>query len=208
MPCLVSAIPPGAGICGQTSLFESYGLISLDHRLERWIVHHRVGWLNPVLESITYAGTQGLIWVAVAAVLALSWRRPSVLLTVVIGALVADLTSYGLRAAIPRDRPPLRYPDPEPLVRVPGTNSLPSGHATTSFCCAAILAWLWPRFAVPLFVLAALIAFSRVYVGVHYPLDVLAGALLGLALAVVIRATAPRWRAAGLRRSGRRRLRG
>ena len=171
-------------------------------------MHNRAGWLNPIFEGITYAGTQGLIWVVFAAILALSWRRPSVLVLVVLSAVVADLTSYGLRAAIPRDRPPLRYPDPEPLVRVPGTNSLPSGHAATSFACAVVLAWLWPRFAVPLFALAALIAFSRVYVGVHYPLDVLGGALLGLAVAVGIRATAPRWRAVGLRRSGRRRLRG
>jgi undecaprenyl-diphosphatase len=139
----------------------------------------------------------------VAAVLAFAWRRPSVLFAVVAAAAVGDLTSYGLRAEIPRDRPPLRYPDPEPLVRVPGTNSFPSGHATTSFACAAVLAWLWPRLAAPLLALAALIAFSRVYVGVHYPLDVLGGALLGLAVAVVIRVTAPRWRAAGLRLSGR-----
>ena len=171
-------------------------------------MHHRVGWLNPIFEGITYAGTQGLVWIALAAVLAVAWRRPSVLLMVVVASVVADLTSFGLRAAIPRDRPPLRYPDPEPLVRVPGTNSFPSGHAATSFACAAVLVWLWPRFAAPLFAFAALIAFSRVYVGVHYPLDVLGGALLGLAVGAVVRVTAPRWRAAGLHLSARRRLRG
>jgi undecaprenyl-diphosphatase len=126
-----------------------------------------------------------------AAVLALVWRRPSILLTVVVAAVVADLASYGLRAAIPRDRPPLRYPDPEPLVRVPGTNSFPSGHATTSLACAAVLAWLWPRFAAPMFALAALIAFSRVYNGVHYPLDVVAGAAVGALIALVLARALP-----------------
>ena len=77
-----------------------------------------------------------------------------------------------LRHAIGRERPPLRFPEPHPLVHVPGNPSFPSGHAATSFACAATLAWLTPLSPVALYVLAALIAFSRVYVGVHYPLDV------------------------------------
>ncbi len=67
------------------------------------------------------------------------------------------------------------------------SDSFPSGHAATSFACAALLAWLTPLPKVALFGLAALIAFSRVYVGVHYPLDVLGGAALGLAIATALR---------------------
>ena len=87
-------------------------------------------------------------------------------------------------------------PDPEPLVDLPATYSFPSGHATVSFACATVLALAVPRLRVPLFVLAALISFSRVYVGVHYPLDVLAGAVLGVAIAIALRTLA-----AALRRS-------
>ena len=76
------------------------------------------------------------------------------------------------------------------------THSFPSGHATVAFACATVLALAVPRLRVPFFVLAALIAFSRVYVGVHYPFDVLAGAVLGVGLA-----TALRMLAAALRRS-------
>jgi undecaprenyl-diphosphatase len=76
------------------------------------------------------------------------------------------------------------------------THSFPSGHATVAFACATVLALAVPRLRVPLFVLAALIAFSRVYVGVHYPFDVLAGAVLGVGLA-----TALRMLAGALRRS-------
>jgi undecaprenyl-diphosphatase len=123
----------------------------------------------------------------VAAVAALHWRRPSIFLFVVAGNLLAGWASYGLRQAIGRERPPHRFPDPHPLLPVPVSDSFPSGHAATSFACAALLAWLTPLPKAALFVLAALIAFSRVYVGVHYPLDVLGGALLGLAVATALR---------------------
>jgi undecaprenyl-diphosphatase len=106
---------------------------------------------------------------------------------VLLANVVADLLSYILRYAIGRERPPLQFPDPTPLVRLPGNPSFPSGHAATSFACAAMLAYLTPLPRIPLFVLAALIAFSRVYVGVHYPLDVIGGALLGLAVATALR---------------------
>ena len=95
--------------------------------------------------------------------------------------------SYVLRYAIGRERPPLSFPDPAPLVRLPGNPSFPSGHSATSFACAYLLGWLTPLPKVPLYVLAALIASSRVYVGVHYPLDVIGGALVGLAVAIALR---------------------
>jgi undecaprenyl-diphosphatase len=159
----------------------------LDTRLERWIVHHRADWLDQIFVAFSQIGEQGGIFLVIAAISALYWRRPAIFLYVLLGNLVADLLSYVLRFAIGRDRPTLRFPEPEPLVHVPDNPSFPSGHAATSFACAALLGWLTPLPKVPLYLLAGLIAFSRVYVGVHYPLDAIGGVILGLAVATALR---------------------
>ena len=122
----------------------------------------------------------------VGAVLALIWRRPWLLVLVLASDFVADGLSLALRQAIGRDRPPLVYPEPKALVAVPHTGAFPSGHASSAFACAAVLAWASPRLRVPALVLAAAIAWSRVYVGVHWPLDVLGGAVLGVLVSTVL----------------------
>ena len=137
--------------------------------------------------ALSRIGSDGAIWLLIAIIAAFYWRRPAIFLYVAVADVVADLTASLLRHAIGRERPPLRFPEPHPLVHVPGSPSFPSGHAATSFACAATLAWLTPLSPIALYTLAALIAFSRVYVGVHYPLDVLGGAALGLGVATALR---------------------
>jgi undecaprenyl-diphosphatase len=147
-----------------------------------------VGWLDPIFVWLSRIGEYGAVWLAIGLVLALLWRRPRFFLLVLAADGLGDGISGLLRAAIPRDRPPLRYPEPRPLVAVPGSHSFPSGHTTTSFACATVIALAAPRLAVPAFLLALAIGFSRIYVGVHYPLDVLGGAVLGVAIALLLRA--------------------
>ena len=161
--------------------------LPIDTSLQRWVVEHRVGLLDPVVEGLTYVGSFGLIWLAIAVVVSgFSWRRPWLVARVAVTILLAEMVSGLLKAWTDRDRPPLANPDPEPLVRLPATGSFPSGHATVAFACATVIALAVPRLAPPLFALATLIAWSRVYVGVHYPLDALAGAALGVALAFAV----------------------
>lgn len=157
--------------------------------------------LDPLFVALSYAGAFGLVWLGIAlGISCFSRSRPWLWVSVGAAILVAEGVSLALKSWIGRDRPPLSNPDPEPLIDLPATHSFPSGHATVSFACATVLALAVPRLRVPLYSLAALIAFSRVYVGVHYPLDVLAGALLGVLLGVGV-ARALRRLAAGRRRS-------
>jgi membrane-associated phospholipid phosphatase len=151
------------------------------------VVHHRAGWLDPVFEGLSYAGRLGLLWIGLGLVLCALYRRWGVLGLTIIAVALADWSAIGMKALFDRDRPPLRYPEPDALVRVPLDGSFPSGHAATSFAGATILAFAFPCLAPLLYVLAAAVAFSRVYVGVHYPLDILGGAVLGILVAFAVR---------------------
>jgi len=123
-----------------------------------------------------------------AAVLSAVYRRWGVLLLTVIGVALSDWISMAIKALVDRPRPPLRYPTPKTLAPLPHDSSFPSGHAATSFAAATILSFAFPAFAPALFILAAAVAFSRVYVGVHYPLDVIGGAAIGVLVALGLRA--------------------
>ena len=104
------------------------------------------------------------------------------------------LASLGVTAAVvnvavkplARRRRPDRLTDDVPLARqvqMPSSRSFPSGHSAAAFAFATGVGRVSPAAAVPLRALAALVAYSRVHTGVHYPGDVLAGALIGTALA-------------------------
>jgi undecaprenyl-diphosphatase len=108
---------------------------------------------------------------------------------------LASGLNYVLKALVDRSRPPEAIGF-DALVGVPGSPSFPSGHAMTAFAVAGTVALLAPRLRWPVLGLAAVIAFSRVYLGVHFWIDVLAGTALGLAVGLCV--------AWPLRGSGRR----
>ena len=147
------------------------------------MVDHRGEPFDTVLVGLSHVGSYGLIWLTLAILAVLLMRRPLVFPLVVIAYFTSAAIVDVLKLATDRPRPV-----DHPLVPEPTTSSFPSGHAATSFACAATLAWFGPREAAPfLFAVAAAIAYSRVYVGVHYPLDVLAGAAIGLLVATALR---------------------
>jgi undecaprenyl-diphosphatase len=165
-------------------------VISLDRRVEHWIVAHRTGWLDWLSILLSRIGTLGLVWLALAVVLALVWRRPRLVVPVVVADAAAELLADIGKLVIHRHRPFEHQLGPATT-----THSVPSGHTATSFACATVLAALAPRLRVPFVVLATLIALSRLYNGDHFPLDVIAGAILGILVGVtVLHATSRRLR--------------
>jgi membrane-associated phospholipid phosphatase len=98
----------------------------------------------------------------------------------------AEGLSTLLKGVFDRPRPSVVDPAVHPLVAAPHNGSLPSTHAASAFAAALAVGLVHPRLRWPLLVLASLIALSRVWLGVHYPTDVFAGAALGAAIAVVL----------------------
>ncbi|HEX8204614.1 MAG TPA: phosphatase PAP2 family protein [Solirubrobacteraceae bacterium] len=110
---------------------------------------------------------------------------------VLVSLVLADLASSGLKEAVDRPRPPRADPSFEAAVPLAPSPSFPSGHATTTFACAVAIAVLVPKLRWPALTVAATVGVARVYLGVHYTLDVLAGAalgsLIGLAVALLVK---------------------
>ncbi len=100
--------------------------------------------------------------------------------------LVSSLASTLAKLAFERPRPPHGDAGIDPVGALPSSWSFPSGHATTAFAAAAALGMLCPRLRLPALAVAAAVAVSRVYLGVHYAFDVLAGAVLGAAIGVLL----------------------
>ena len=161
--------------------------MSWDRHVEHWIVGLRVGWLNWFFVGLSWIGSYGLVWIAIALLLALLWRRPSLFFTVVAADAAADVLAELGKVIVHRHRPYEHQLGPPT-----SSYSFPSGHAATSFACATVLSALAPRWRVPFFVLATMIALSRLYNGVHYPTDVVAGALLGVFVALLVMEAASR----------------
>lgn len=145
--------------------------------------HVRMDVMNPFWKGITALANAGLFWIILGIILLIPKKTRKVgwmaLLSLALGALITNVT---LKNLVARIRPYDLVNTIVPLIARPTDYSFPSGHTCASFASAAIYYRMLPRkYGVPAMVLAGLIAFSRMYVGVHYPTDVLGGILIGLA---------------------------
>ena len=153
--------------------------------------HLRTDMLTPFMKIVTFLGNGGWFWILCAVVLlAIPKTRKTgyaAVLSLIFGVIVTNLL---LKNIVARPRPFAAIEALFPLIAKPTDFSFPSGHTTASFAVALVMLRMLPKkIGIPAVVLAALVAFSRLYLGVHYPTDVLVGfvvALVGSLLAVWI----------------------
>ncbi|OPX91877.1 MAG: Undecaprenyl-diphosphatase BcrC [Pelotomaculum sp. PtaB.Bin104] len=144
--------------------------------------------LNKFMPFLSNAGGGGLIWIIISLIL-FATGRPAVRKTaflMLVAVLASYLTGECFKHLFQRLRPFETLPGVELLVKPIHSFSFPSEHAANAFAAGLVLMRKLPRLAWFFFLLAVAMAFSRVYVGVHYPSDVLAGSLLGLACGALV----------------------
>lgn len=140
--------------------------------------------VDAALRSLSKAANYSRLWMATAAALALTGptgRRAAVTGMVAIGVSSA-VVNQGFKRAFRRERPSRAETDNNRHVRMPSSTSFPSGHSASAFAFAQAVSATMPWTGAGLRAVAFAVAYSRVHTGVHYPLDVVVGGLIGTAV--------------------------
>ena len=165
--------------------FRVSGLNAFDQTIMAWVQSHcHSPWADRLFPAVTGLGEGGVFWIAAALLLVVlgkksGWRSTGFLM---LCAMLAGLPigELGLKNLVCRPRPFAAFPGYASLLIPPPSGwSFPSGHSCSSFAAAVVILRRDKRFGAGALTLAAFIAFSRVFLFVHYPTDVLAGAALG-----------------------------
>ena len=157
-------------------------MTAIDFTILDWVqAHLRCGLLDILMPIITALGEYGAVWILLCLLLLIrrDTRRVGVMMAIAL-ALDVLLCNVILKNLIARPRPFTLRPETALLIKPPSGFSFPSGHSAASFAGAGAMLFAKQRGKLAALVLAAAIALSRIYLYVHYPSDVVCGALLGL----------------------------
>ena len=146
--------------------------------------HMRNAALTPIMKGITMLGDAGAVWIVLSITLCLT-KKYKKTGQAGIGAVGLSfvVNNLFLKHFVARSRPFAVIEQLVPLIPKPTDYSFPSGHTACSFAVGFLLFRRLPKvYGIPCLVLAMLIGFSRIYLGVHYPSDVIAGAISGICL--------------------------
>jgi len=144
-------------------------------------------WLTAPYGALSLSANYGVLWFAIAAVpwLAGAAHGARTFLFVAGSVLVTEWITHGVKVAVGRRRPAAVDPTLGGHIPLPRSHSFPSSHASMGMAGLLTMGSLYPAWLPALALLTAMLCFSRIYLGVHYLLDVLAGIVLGSVLGVV-----------------------
>lgn len=146
---------------------------------------------NPVLDRImvfaTKLGNSGFLWIFIAFLLLSQKRYQRCGIPLICAlSLTMFLSDDILKPLVGRIRPSDKFLNILPIIGRPHTASFPSGHTAVAFASAAVIFHYYRAAGILAYLTAALIAYSRLYLFVHYPTDILGGILLGSAVSYMI----------------------
>lgn len=142
----------------------------------------RFEFLNPIMQGITMLGNSGILPILVCIFLLIFKKTRKVgvasSLSLFLEFIIINLT---VKKLVGRTRPYVVNDAIQYITQRPSDNSFPSGHTGCSFAVASVLFFMMPKkVGIPAIILASLIGLSRLYVGVHYPTDILGGFFIGM----------------------------
>ncbi len=158
------------------------GLQNIDHAILLYIQNNwHLPVLDPIMRGLSAAGELGFFWLIVSIPLLIRKKTRlaglTTLLAIILSLVFGELI---LKNIIRRPRPFHEFPSVELLIKAPSSFSFPSVHAMTSFAAAGVLSAHYPKAAPWVWIMAITIAYTRLYLFVHYPSDLLGGMILGL----------------------------
>lgn len=157
-------------------------IYSFDIRILMWIREYlECKALDNTMKVVSTLGNAGAIWIFIGIILLFSRRYRGIGITLLLALLITSILGEGIiKNIIQRPRPFVSNPNIKIIIDAPLSYSFPSGHTASSFAAAGVLAKYFKDKKYLFYGFAILMAFSRLYLFVHYPSDIIGGIILGL----------------------------
>lgn len=154
--------------------FDNYILFNIEKYMQN-------EYLDRLMPIVTSMGNGGLIWITIAGVLMLDKSYKAIGNVVILTLIISTIIGEGIVKHLVRRVRPCNYQSTiNLLIAKPMSYSFPSGHTVSSFAVAEILSIYFSQYKLIFIGVALLIAFSRLYLYVHYPSDIISGIIIGI----------------------------